>query len=229
MKKIALLVLFAIGVSLFAGCTRVKTGNPVSDDALAAMNAIVEQNKDRKGYHDELKHWGLSLTDGDKFEWTKDTSANEIDYAMVLSADPFIAAGLDVEKLENSGYVFEMSTMNKDMPPANLLIHPFNVSDKRETAQGSEDALRRVLKQNPDLVSYDPQTQYYTLALGDGFAVEWTAQVGQSEDQIVFHIAAAPLVDAGLDLAELENSQWKVSQSGSAGVLSRSYTLSDTK
>lgn len=199
-----------VGAALiFSGCTRVQTGNQESDKALAAFNAIVKANLDRKGYHDALKHWGLSLPGGAKFEWTKDTSANNIDFAMVIPAEPFIRAGLDVNRLDGTGYVFQAAKLESGEVLPDLLLHPYNVSDKKENAQGSGDALRRILKQKNSMVQYHGDLQQYRLFLydkGEGpFEVHWTKELGLSGADITFVIPADALIAAGLDIDRLDS------------------------
>ncbi|GHV90336.1 hypothetical protein AGMMS50268_08390 [Spirochaetia bacterium] len=195
---------------LLAGCNRVQTGGRESDEALGAFNAIVKANQDRKGYHDALKHWGLSLPGGSKFEWTKDTGAGPIDFAMVIPAEPFIKAGLDVKRLDGTGYVFQAAKVEGGESLPDLLLHPYNVSDKKENAQGSEDALRRILKQKNSLVQYHGDVHHYQLSLyNEGeppFEVYWTEQLGLDDADIVFAIPADPLTAAGLDIARLDGN-----------------------
>jgi hypothetical protein len=206
------LFLFVGAAMAFAGCNRVQTGNRESDEALAAFNAIVQANLDRKGYHDALKHWGLSLPGGSKFEWTKDTSANDIDFAMVIPAEPFVAAGLDVSRLEGTGYVFQAAKLEGGEALPDLLLHPYNVSGKKENAQGSEDAFRRILKQKNGMVQYHGDLRHYRLYLydegGAPFEVQWTEELGLSDADIVFVIPADPLVAAGLDISRLDSNGW---------------------
>ena len=98
-KKIMILLTSAIFTLSLVGCSsRSETGSKDSDGALKAFNAIVKANPKNKGFHSALQHWGFKLPANDKFEWTKDTSANKIDFAMVMEADPLIKAGLDVTK-----------------------------------------------------------------------------------------------------------------------------------
>jgi hypothetical protein len=193
---------------LLAGCNRAITGSQESDQALAAFNAIVKANPDRKGYHDAMKHWGLSLPGGGKFEWTKDTSANDIDFAMVIPAEPFIRAGLDVSRLDGTGYVFQAAKVEAGESLPDLLLRPYNVSDKKENAQGSEDALRRILKQRNSIVQYDRDLRRYRLFLydeGDApFEVQWTETLGLGDADVVFVIPAEALIGAGLDPGRLD-------------------------
>jgi hypothetical protein len=206
MKKSLLgMLCFAL---LFSGCNRAITGSPESDEALAAFNAIVKANLNRKGYHDAMKHWGLALPGGGKFEWTKDTSANEADFVMVISAEPFVRAGLDLSRLDGTGYVFQAAKVEAGESLPDLLLHTYNISDKKENAQGSEDALRRILKQRNSLVRYQGDARQYWLSLSDEgdapFEVRWTEALGLDAADITFVIPADGLIAAGLDLGRLD-------------------------
>jgi hypothetical protein len=201
---VSLLFMFAA-----AGCERPQTGDSRADLALQAFNTIVKENSSRKSYHNQLKHWGLALPGGDKFEWIKDASANKIDFAMVLEAAPFIKAGLDVNLLAGTSYVFKPAATEQGKIVPDLLIYPFNVSDRKEIAQGSEDAMRRLLKQDPSLVGYDPEGKYYSLKFQEGFEARWAEQPGSDKPEMVFVIAAEPLIAAGLDVSGLASSGWE--------------------
>lgn len=213
MKKFISIMITVIMVVTIAGCNRVVTGNKQADDALTAINSIVSANKDKLGFHKALNHWGLALPGEDKFEWSKDTSSNVADYAMVIKAEPFINAGLDTTKL-NSDWLFnEAADENGTLVPARV-IHPFDISDKKETSQGSEDAFRRLLKQKPDVVLYHSELQHYRLMLDDGFEVQWTEKLGLNDADMIFVIAADPLIEAGLDITKLQDSGWIFKEKG---------------
>jgi hypothetical protein len=211
---------------LLAGCNRAITGSRESDEDLAAFNKIVKANLNRKGYHDAMKHWGLSLPGGGKFEWTKDTSANDLDFAMVIPAEPFIRAGLDVNRLEGTGYVFQAAKVEAGESLPDLLLHPYNVSGKKENAQGSEDALRRILKQRNDMVHYEEELRRYRLFLHDDgdapFETQWAEAPGAGDGDIVFVIPADALIMAGLDPGRLGGGWEFVSaEAGTSGGASR--------
>jgi hypothetical protein len=221
-KVILLLIIGALG---FAGCNRVVTGSEESDRALAAFNAMVKADLSRKGYHDALKHWGLSLPGGGKFEWTKDMSAGPIDFAMVIPAEPFIRAGLEVDRL-GGGFVFQAAGVEGGMATPDLLLRPYDVSDKRENSQGSEDALRRIFKENNRLVAYQGDLQAYRLLLGEGFEVRWTEKLGLNAADLSFIIPADPLIAAGLDPARLGGWVFKAAaDTGAGNQLVESYSL----
>ena len=211
MKKTKVILSLAIATMLtvgFAGCNRLSTGSKDSDNGLKAFNTIVKTYPENKGFHKALSHWGFKLPTGEKFEWTKDTSANKADFAMVMLADPFINAGLDVKKLDENQWMFKPAGKDEGVDLPNLLIKPYNVSDKKVDSDGSEDAMRRVLKQDSKLVKYHADQKHYRLMLGEGFEVQWTEQLGLNNADMIFVIKAEPLVKAGLDINKLEGSGW---------------------
>lgn len=213
-KKIIAFAIFSVMTISIVGCSRTVTGNKEADGALSAFNSIVNTYPDNKGFHKALQHWGFKLPIDDKFEWTKDTSANAIDYAMIINAEPLIKAGLDVKKLDASEWVFKPAEIEDGVQLGDRLVHPFNVSDKKETSNGSEDALRRILKQKPDMIRYHEEQQHYRLLLGEGFEVQWTQKLGINNADMSFVIKADSLIKAGLDIKKLEGSGWMFKAAG---------------
>lgn len=207
-KIVTLLVSSAILVAI-TGCSRPITGNKEADNALAAFNKIVKAYPDKKGFHEALKHWGFELPTGEKFEWSKDMSANQADFAMVMLADPLVEAGLDIKKLDENEWLYEPA--GKDDKGNNLpnrLIKPYNVSDKKQASNGSEDSMRRLLKADSDSVKYHKAEQHFGLSLGEGNQVQWTEKLGTNDADMIFVLKAEPLVDAGLDVNKLQDSGW---------------------
>jgi len=78
------------------GYDRAVSGSKEGDNALTAFNEIVKAYPENKGFHNALQHWGLKLPTGEKFEWSKDMSANKADYAMVMLADPLESSFLSL-------------------------------------------------------------------------------------------------------------------------------------
>ena len=207
-KMVTILVFSALVVSL-AGCSRTITGNQESDNALDAFNEIVAAYPENKGFHKALQHWGFTLPSGEKFEWSKDMSANVADFAMVMLADPLVDAGLDVTKLDENEWLYEPAgkdDMGEELP--NRLIKPYNVSDKKQTSNGSEDSMRRLLKVDTNIVKYHEDQKHFALKLGEGNAVQWTEELGVNDEDMIFVLNAEPLIEAGLDVNKLEGSGW---------------------
>lgn len=207
-KKIAIVFGFSIMVFALSGCQRTITGNETADNGLNSFNAIVEANPEKKGFHSALQHWGFALPTGEKFEWSKDMSANKADFAMVMLADPLVEAGLDIDKLDKNEWLYETAgkdDMGVDLP--NRLIKPYNVSDKKEVSNGSEDSMRRLLKTDTNIIKYHEEQQHYRLILGTN-EVQWTEKLGINDADMIFVLEAKPLIEAGLDVAKLEGSGW---------------------
>lgn len=208
-KKRITLIVSSILVIAFAGCSRTVTGNKEADNGLKAFNEIVKAYPENKGFHSALQHWGFALPTGEKFEWSKDMSANKADFAMVMLADPLVKAGLDINKLDKNEWLYEPAgkdDMGVELP--NRLIKPYNVSDKRQTSNGSEDSFRRLLKAAPNMIKYHGKQQHYGLKLGEGSEVQWTEKLGLNDADMIFVLKADPLIKAGLDVKKLEGSGW---------------------
>jgi hypothetical protein len=202
------IVLSAVLVTSLAGCANRLTGSKTGDDSYNAFNSFVKTYPDKVGFHAELSHWGFKLPTGEKFEWSKDPSANKADFAMVMLADPLIKAGLDVNKLDKDQWLFKPAgkEMNEEFP--NLLVKPANISDKKQNSNGSSDAMRRLIRLDPKRVMYHKEMQHYRLLLEDGFEVQWTEKLGLNNADMLFVLKAEPLVKAGLDIKKLEGSGW---------------------
>lgn len=208
MKKLFLLLVLSGLVLVTSSCNRSSTGSNEADKALDTFNTIVKTYPDKKGFHEALQHWGFTLPTGEKFEWSKDMSANKADFAMVMLADPLVKAGLDVTKLDKNEWIYEPAgkdQMGVELP--NRLIKPFDVSDKKQVASGSEDSMRRLLKENTKLIKYHKEQMHYRLLLGDN-EVQWTEKLNSKNADMIFVLKAEPLVKAGLDVTKLEGSGW---------------------
>lgn len=213
-KKIVALLVSSVLVLSFAGCSRTVTGNKEADNGLKAFNEIVKAYPENKGFHNALQHWGFKLPTGEKFEWSKDTSANKADYAMVMLADPLIKAGLDVNKLDPNEWLYKPAEKEEGQDLPNRLIRPYNVSDKKQSSNGSEDSMRRLLKADPSILKYHKEQQHYRLILGEGNEVQWTEKLGINDADMIFVLKADPLVKAGLDVNKLEGTGWIFKQAG---------------
>jgi hypothetical protein len=208
-KKLATVIVSTALLVAFTGCSRPVTGDKEADKALESFNNIVKEYPKKKGFHEALKHWGFELPTGEKFEWSKDMSANKADFAMVMLADPLVEAGLDVDKLDKNEWLYEPAGKDdkgNDLP--NRLIKPYNVSDKKQSSNGSEDSMRRLLKEDTKAVKYHKDQKHYALSLGEGNEVQWTEELGLNDADMIFELKAEPLVKAGLDVDKLEGSGW---------------------
>jgi hypothetical protein len=71
---------------------------------LETFKKIVGAYRPIIGYHAALDHYGISLGDGNMFEWAKDMVKNDKDIVFVLSPEPLKAAGVDPARI--TGWIF---------------------------------------------------------------------------------------------------------------------------
>lgn len=95
---------------------------------LDSFNQIVKTHRDVIGYHEALDHYGISLGDGNMFEWAKDAKTNDKDIVFVLNPQPFIDAGVDPNAIE--GWVFaKVPVMDENGKKIEVdkILKPFNL------------------------------------------------------------------------------------------------------
>jgi hypothetical protein len=95
---------------------------------LASYEQIVKLKRSSIGYHGALDHYGVSLGDGNLFEWAKDMATNDKDIVFVLNPEPFIAAGVDPSRIE--GWAFAKVTVddaNGKPVEVDKFLKPFNL------------------------------------------------------------------------------------------------------
>jgi len=95
---------------------------------LASYEQIVKLKRGSIGYHGQLDHYGISLGDGNMFEWAKNLTTNDKDIVFVLNPDPFIAAGVDPAKID--GWAFAKVTVddaNGKPIQVDKILKPFNL------------------------------------------------------------------------------------------------------
>ncbi|WP_461257240.1 hypothetical protein [Treponema sp. R80B11-R83G3] len=95
---------------------------------LASYGQIVKLKRSSIGYHGQLDHYGISLGDGNMFEWAKNVDTNDKDIVFVLAPEPFIAAGADPAKID--GWAFAKVTVddeNGKPVQVDKILKPFNL------------------------------------------------------------------------------------------------------
>lgn len=79
-------------------------------DEPEAMEKIVAADKDILAYHEEKDHFALFMGEGFEVVWANDLKAQAEDLVFVLKAEPLVAAGLDIAKLEGFGWSFKAAS-----------------------------------------------------------------------------------------------------------------------
>jgi hypothetical protein len=96
---------------------------------LEAYRQIAYTAGGRVGYHAALDHFGIELGGGHMFEWAKDMGVNDKDIVFALNPEPFIAAGVNPDKVE--GWVFaKVPVMDSagNKIEVDKLLKPFDIN-----------------------------------------------------------------------------------------------------
>lgn len=124
----------AQGEKIVIGTRLVKGGPEYVGEATpgSTFAEIVKLNRGSIKYHADMDHFGISLGDGNMFEWAKDMSTNDKDIVFALNPEPFAEAGADLAAIDGwtLGKVKVMDEKGR-MIEADKLLRPYNL-DERE-------------------------------------------------------------------------------------------------
>ncbi len=114
------------GQSLHIGA-RLDVDASASATALEAYEAIVRQAPAVIGFHGEMNHFGLSVGNGNLFEWAQDMDANDKDMVFALDPDALAAAGVD--SADVAGWTLATVNVHENgrLVKAEKLLKPFNL------------------------------------------------------------------------------------------------------
>ena len=94
-------------------------GENIKDSAAAQFEAAASFLRSDIGYHTPMDHYNLSFGGGNMFEWAKNMKTNgttseiqDKDIVFVLNPEPFLAAGVDPEKIE--GWVYKQVAVEEN-------------------------------------------------------------------------------------------------------------------
>jgi hypothetical protein len=100
-----------------------------SATALDTFKQIVKTNRESIGYHADMDHYGISLGNGNMFEWAKDMAKNDKDIVFVLNPQPFIDAGTDLAKVDGWAFAKVKTTDHQGkMVEVDKLLKPFELN-----------------------------------------------------------------------------------------------------
>lgn len=112
-----------------------ELGNSSPDDAaevtpLKAYEQLVYEYREKLSFHSELGHFGISVGDGNVFEWAKDMKENDKDMVFALNPQAFQEAGADIQQIDGWTYA-QVDTMDENGKPIKIykLLKPFNLKD----------------------------------------------------------------------------------------------------
>lgn len=194
MKKNLIIVTLILAVSLlFTACRKLDViGNGSITSFKEVLNAIpnnISADATNGG-------WALTAPDGSaRFIWSKDFSQRPIyDVMLEFDAQPFIAAGLDPNRLPDG-----MAYDDKIMVGTKL-------ENERSAIVGEATpltAFEQIVKLNRERIKYHADLDHYGVDLGDGNMFEWAKDMRTNDKDIVFVLDPQVFLEAGVNPSQV--------------------------
>jgi hypothetical protein len=212
MKKIKFAAAIAAGLAVamvFTACSGLKSLDVVGQQSIASFEEILKTVPDKVQADEVNIGWALSAPDDSaRFIWSGDYSKTSLyDVMLEFDAQPFLDAGLDLEKLPDS-YAFYGGDTVGGMGGKMLMVGK-KLGDDKLTYEGEPTALsayEQIVAKYRDDINYHTSLDHFGVKLGDGNMFEWAKDMktngydnsGQDKD-IVFVLNPEPLIAAGVD------------------------------
>jgi hypothetical protein len=142
--------------------------------------------------------WSLTAPDNAvRFIWSKNYAESPLhDVMLEFDAAPFIAAGLNPERLpENFAYYEGMIMVGTKLGEETL---------KYQGEAAPLASYEQIVKLKRSSIGYHGALDHYGVNLGDGNLFEWAKDMSTNDKDIVFVLNPAPFIQAGVDPAKIE-------------------------
>ncbi|HHV09114.1 MAG TPA: hypothetical protein GXX75_02395 [Clostridiales bacterium] len=193
-KKI---LLSALSIAAILGLTACGKLDVIGDGSIKSFDAVVNRLGGQVTEDTGFGGWSLTAPDGAaSFLWSKDyskTTSNDVQLA--VKAQPFIAAGLDVDKLPQGILV------------GDELILGTELGDDAITYSGEATPLssyEQIVKLYRYNISYHTALDHYGVELSGGNMFEWAKDMKTNDKDIVFVLAPDILIEAGVDPSKVD-------------------------
>jgi hypothetical protein len=137
--------------------------------------------------------WSLAAPDsGARFIWSKNYAESPLhDVMLEFDAAPFIAAGLNPERLPENFAFYE----GKLMVGTKLGQETLKYTGEATPLASYE----QIVKLKRSAIGYHGALDHYGVNLGDGNLFEWAKDMGTNDKDIVFVLNPEPFINAGVD------------------------------
>lgn len=193
-KKHILIPLLLVMTFIFASCSQLDV---IGNKSITSFKEVLNAMPDKIAADEVNGGWTLTAPDNSvKFFWSKDFSKSKIYDAMLeFDAQPFIDAGLDIDKLPD-GIVYE-----------DKLVVGTELSSESLTYDGDATPLasyEKIVKLKRDSISYHAALDHYGIDLAGGHVFEWAMDMSKNDKDIVFALNPQVFIDAGVDPEKVE-------------------------
>ncbi len=191
------LLLSVLSITAILGLTACSKLDVIGDTSIKSFDAVVSKLGDQVTKDTEFGGWSLTSPDQDaRFLWSEDyskTTSNDVQ--LVVNAQPFIDAGLDVSKLPEGVLVGDQLILGTELGENAL-------SYSREATPLS--SYEQIVKLYRDNISYHAALDHYGVMLSNGNMFEWAKDMTTNDKDIVFVLNPDIFINAGVDTSKVE-------------------------
>lgn len=198
-KKVAVLGgAVALMISTTACSALFNSLDVVGKEAKASFQAVLSVIPEQVETDETNMGWSLSSPDGSvKFIWSKDWSRSPLyDVMLEFDAQPFLDAGLDVQKLPENMVLSD-----------NMLVVGTKLGDDVLEYDGTPTPLasfEQIVSLDREAIGYHTEMDHYGVDLGNGNMFEWAKDMSTNDKDIVFVLDPEPYINAGVDPGAVE-------------------------
>ncbi len=194
---LSILGIAVVGLIIFTLTKTLKGLDVVGKESLNSFKAVTEELKDKITIDTTIGGWSLIAPDDTvRFIWSKDFSKSSFhDVMLEFSAEPFITAGLDVDKLPE-GIIFD----DMIMVGTKLGNEKITYDDEATPYKSYE----KIVQLKRTSIKYHSALDHYGIDLGDGNIFEWAKDMNTNDKDIVFVVNPQPFMKAGVDPKKVE-------------------------
>jgi hypothetical protein len=198
MKKRLVLFTTILCSFLFLALAACENLDVVGKDSINSFAKLLETRPQALSPDEMNGGWSLESPDREaRFIWSKNYAESPLHDVMIeFNAAPFIAAGLDVDKLPDTFAVYE----GKIMLGAKL---------GQETLKYSGDvtplaSYEQIVKLKRSSIGYHGALDHYGVNLSNDNLFEWAKDMSTNEKDMVFVLNPDPFIKAGVDPNKIE-------------------------
>ena len=201
MKKYAVILTLAV-LFCVSGADAASFGTDVvGARAVSSFQAMIEALEFPPVLDEAEGVWVLTAPDGEAaFWWRKDNGERLFDVYLCFDAEPFVKAGLDLDKLPA-----EMKGMLEDrgklMLGTKLSKEPLVYVGEEVTSLSS---FEQIVRHDREIIGYHTALDHYGVTVSDGSLLEWARDMSKNDKDLVFVLNPQPFIDAGADPSKVE-------------------------
>ncbi len=194
-REISLVLAAALLVLSLTACAELDV---IGKGSIASFDQVLDALGDRVTIDERTGGWMLPAPDDSvAFIWVPDYSkSGKHDIMLVYDGQPFLDAGLDVDKLPETYTVI-----------GDKLIMGIKLGNDALTYEGDPTPLasyRHIVDLYPDVISYHAALDHFGVMIHHGTMFEWAKDMSTNDKDIVFVLNPAPLIKAGVDPEAVE-------------------------